>query len=217
MSLELSITEVSASVESDGEGGEVVQASSRQVEVRFERLQISMNQQMQQADPMVLDIDGDGFDLRPTSDGVLFDLTGDGAGEGVLTAFVSDDDALLFLDANENGLLDGGSELVGNRVEGKNGFEELSDLDDNGDDRIDSADEAWKTLRLFQDKDGNGKVGKGEVALLEDLGIAELSTRWTRNERTDEEGVIRIGDGGFERITGVQGEMRDYMFGFLEV
>ena len=215
VSVSLSVTEVSGSVSStQGKDGSVVEGEvhGRRVELRVERVRLRLGQELQETDPMVLDIDGDGFDLRQTSDGVMFDLRG--GQDDVLTAFVQDDDALLFLDDNGNGLLDDGSELVGNRVDGLNGFEELAALDDNGDDIIDARDEAWGTLRLFQDRDGNGSVSEGEVALLEDLGISELSTLWQRDEVDDGEGLSRLGNGGFVRADRTAGAMRDYMFGF---
>jgi hypothetical protein len=213
VSVSIAITEIEASTVTT-EGGEVTQVSARRFELRFERLEISMSQQQQQAegDPIVLDIDGDGMNLRPTSDGVLFDLTG--SGEAVRTAFVQGDDALLFYDANLNGLLDGGGELVGNRVPGLDGMQELTALDENGDGRITAADTAWRYLRLFQDLDGNGQASAGEVRLLEELGIAELSTLWQRDEGSDGEGLRRAGASTFTRDDGTQGLMLDYWFGY---
>jgi hypothetical protein len=213
VSVSISITEIEArTVQS--EGGEVVEVSARHFEIRFERLEISMSGggQMQEGDPVVLDVAGDGLDLRETSDGVLFDLTG--SGEAVRTAFVQGDDALLFYDENMNGLLDGGAELVGNRVDGLNGFEELAEMDENGDGKVDATDAAWQFLKLFQDRNGDGQVGALEVALLSELGIAELSALWEPDEGSDGEGLRRVGSSSFTRQDGSQGLMLDYYFGY---
>jgi len=213
VSVSMSITEVEArTIES--EGGEVTQVSARHFEVRFERLEISMSggHGMQEGDPVVLDVDGDGLNLRETGDGVLFDLTG--SGQAVRTAFVEGDDALLFYDENMNGLLDGGGELVGNRVEGLNGLEEIAEMDENGDGVVNQLDTAWQFLKLFQDRDGDGQVGALEVALLSELGIDELSALWEREEGQDGEGLRRVGRSAFTREDGSQGLMMDYYFGY---
>ncbi len=213
VSISMSITEVQAQTVQT-EGGEVTQVTARHFEVRFERLEISMSGggQMAEGDPVVLDVDGDGLDLRETSDGVLFDLTG--SGQAVRTAFVKGDDALLFYDENMNGLLDGGGELVGNRVEGLNGFEELAEMDENGDGAVNSRDAAWQFLKLFQDRDGDGQVGALEAALLSEMGIDELSALWERDEGQDGEGLRRVGKSAFTHEDGSQGLMLDYYFGY---
>jgi len=211
VSVSISVTEVQAGV-AEADGAQVTRVSARRFEVRFERLEISMSGRMQEGDPLVLDVEGDGLDLRETSDGVLFDLTG--SGQAVRTAFVEGDDALLFYDANMNGLLDGGGELVGNRVDGQNGFEELAGMDENGDGRVSAADSAWDFLRLFQDRNGDGRVSPLEVARLEDLGLAGLSALWERDEGSDGEGLRRVGAGSFTFDDGTQGLMLDYYFGY---
>jgi hypothetical protein len=211
VSVSISITEVQARAV-QAEGGEVHQVSARHFEVRFERLEVSMSGAMLEGDPVVLDVAGDGLDLRETGEGVLFDLTG--SGEAVRTAFVEGDDALLFYDQNMNGLLDGGAELVGNRVEGLNGFEELAEMDENGDGAVNGLDSAWPFLKLFQDLDGDGRVGAPEVALLQDLGITELAALWERDDADDGEGLRRVGRSAFTREDGSQGLMLDYYFGY---
>lgn len=92
ISLRVSVVEVKASA---GDGEESV--SAQRVQIQFERLQISITQAGEQkAGPLVLDLDGGGADLRPTSDGVLFDLLG--------TAPLSGGLALLFRDSNGDGV-----------------------------------------------------------------------------------------------------------------
>ncbi|MDD2829543.1 MAG: hypothetical protein PHW18_08225 [Sulfuricurvum sp.] len=82
------------------------------------------------ADPLVLDLDGDGIETIGVSDArnVLFDHDGDGI--KTATGWVSADDGMLVLDRNGNGTIDNGGELFGDRtiVDGKraqNGFAAL--------------------------------------------------------------------------------------------
>lgn len=212
VSLRVSVTEVSAQA-SSGPDGEAAAVSARHIDIRFERLEISMGrQELQQGDPVVMDLDGDGADLRATSDGVLFDVAG--TGRAVRTAFVAPDDALLFYDANGNGLLDGGAELVGNRSDGANGFEELAAMDADGDGWVTAADPDWQFLRLFQDADGDGRAVSAETLLLEALGISGLSALWERDEAEEGEGLSRVGTSAFRRADGSAGVMYDYYFGY---
>ena len=95
-------------------------------------------QPVQQTDPLVLDLAGNGFTTRGLDDAVRFDLTGDGRSESISAP--KGDDALLALDRNGNGRIDSGKELFGDQHGASNGFAELSKYDDNRDGRIDQQD-----------------------------------------------------------------------------
>ena len=124
------------------------------------------------ADPLVLDLGGDGIVLMPvTSSRTLFDMDGDGVLE--TTGWVSPDDALLVLDANRNGEVDGIDELFGNGS--VSGFEELRTLDDNGDGVFDGADAAFVEVQVWQDRNSNGAVDDGELRSLSDVGVEAIS------------------------------------------
>lgn len=82
------------------------------------------------ADPLVLDLDGDGLELTPqTSVSAPFDTDGDGFAER--SGWVYSDDGFLARDLNGNGEIDDVSELFGNATQ--SGFAELATLDSNGD------------------------------------------------------------------------------------
>ena len=103
---------------------------------------------MQQTDPLVLDLAGNGFATRGLDDAVRFDLTGDGRPESISAP--KGDDALLALDRNGNGRIDSGKELFGDQHGASNGFAELSKYDDNRDGRIDQQDSVFEQLSLLR-------------------------------------------------------------------
>lgn len=105
-------------------------------------------QPVQQTDPLVLDLAGNGFATRGLDDAVRFDLSGDGRPESISAP--KGDDALLALDRNGNGRIDSGKELFGDQHGASNGFAELSKYDDNNDGRIDQQDSVFEQLSLLR-------------------------------------------------------------------
>lgn len=107
-------------------------------------------------DPLILDLDGDGYNILSKEAEAYFDLDGNGFREKLNW---TTKDGLLVLDLNGNGIIDNGSELFsdymlltnGNRA--KNGFEALAQYDTNGD----------------------GISAKGELKKLTELGIVSIS------------------------------------------
>lgn len=132
-------------------------------------------------DPLVLDMNGDGIDLRPVEDGVLFDLAGDG--EQVRCGFVSGDDALLFLDEDGDGVCTSGTELFGDQEGDANGYAELAKYDSSSDGVISNADDIYHDLKIWQDLNADGRCQQEEVQSLEEAGVEKiglryLNTRW---------------------------------------
>jgi hypothetical protein len=62
--------------------------------------------------PIVIDTEGDGFDLTGVTEGVWFDITAQGY--PTLLGWTQGDEAWLALDRNGNGTIDSGAELFGN-------------------------------------------------------------------------------------------------------
>lgn len=133
-------TTSAASVNSDG----LTQQSQLNVTVGT----AAKPQPVQQTDPLVLDLAGNGFSTRGLDDAVRFDLTGDGRPESISAP--KGDDALLALDRNGNGRIDSGKELFGDQHGASNGFAELSKYDDNSDGRIDRQDSVFEQLSLLR-------------------------------------------------------------------
>ncbi|MBQ3543709.1 MAG: DUF2974 domain-containing protein, partial [Lachnospiraceae bacterium] len=130
-------------------------------------------------DPLVIDLDFDGFELKNVEDGVFFD--NDNKGHVEKTQWVSSDDGLLALDLNMDGLINDGSELFGTSTVmpdgtlAKSGFEALSQYDDNNDGVIDEEDKVYEKLLVWQDKNSNGISEADELKTLKDMGIKSIS------------------------------------------
>lgn len=111
-------------------------------------LNVSINAEPQQTDPLVLDIASNGFSTSGLNRAVRFDLDADGKHEQI--SVPTGDDGLLALDRNGNGRIDDGRELFGDQHGAANGFAELRKYDDNSDGRIDAEDAVFERLSLLR-------------------------------------------------------------------
>ncbi len=186
---------------------------SIQLEFQFEYEELVQVQQaaVQQSDPIVLDLDGDGIELTGYTQGARFDITG--TGKTVTTGFVTGGDAFLAIDRNANGRIDNGTELFGDQNGAANGFEELRRLDTNRDGRINRLDRGFDDLLLWRD-DGDGQTEAGELLGLADAGIQEISLGY-RNVSQVAAGGNRIAQiASFLRNDGSRGTAADALLNF---
>ena len=126
--------------------------------------------------PIVLDLNGNGFDLTNADHGVPFNLNNIGEKEKLAWTSVSSDEAWLVLDRNGNGTIDDGAELFGDITEQpeppagekKNGFRALAEYDrvsngGNANGQIESGDSVFPSLRLWQDANHDGLSEPSEL------------------------------------------------------
>ncbi len=148
--------------------------------------------------PIIVDVDGDGFDLTDPANGVNFDMRADGTPDHLGWTAVGSDDAFLTLDRNGNGTIDNGKELFGNVTPqpshpNRNGFLALAEYDKssqggNEDGRITRQDEIFDDLRLWRDSNHNGVSEWNELFTLPALGLRRIDLDYTISERVDEHG-----------------------------
>jgi hypothetical protein len=148
--------------------------------------------------PIVVDIKGDGIALTNATNGVDFDLNGNGTLDRLGWTRANSDDAWLVLDRNHNGKIDNGGELFGNftaqpAADNKNGFLALAEFDKetnggNQDGIVDNRDSIFSTLRLWQDVNHNGVAENSELHTLDQLDVVAFDLDFKDSKRIDEFG-----------------------------
>jgi Ca2+-binding RTX toxin-like protein len=171
-------------------------------------------------DPLVFDLDGDGFDTLGQSAVTYFDHDGNGFAE--LSGWVGGDDGLLVMDRNGNGRIDSGRELFGDQTVlasgavATSGVQALAEWDSlalggNGDGQIDASDKVWSKLQMWRDLDSDGFTDSGELFSLDQLGITGISLGFKDTGAGDGKGNQQARAGVFYRADGTQGAAAEYL------
>ncbi|BCJ90239.1 hypothetical protein IZ6_09740 [Terrihabitans soli] len=161
-------------------------------------------------DPIVLDLDANGYSFSDTDSGATFDLNADGSMDRV--AWNTSNDGILAMDLDGDGVIDNGSEIFTPDFNGGDfatGSEALGSLDENGDGLIDHQDGAFANLLIWQDANANGISEAGELSSLSSRGIASLTVKTSVSGETVD-GQEVVGEGTYTNTDGTTG-------GFVEV
>ena len=166
-------------------------------------------------DPLTLDLDGDGIETLASNGhkGALFDHDKDGI--RTATGWVSKDDGLLVYDRNGDGVVNDGSELFGdntllkNGERAANGYQALADLDDNGDGKVDAADNAFAHLRVWRDRNQDGISQEGELLTLEEAKVKALNLTHKNGNRDLGNGNTLAEEGTYTDSDGNEKQMGD--------
>ncbi|WP_339774682.1 S8 family serine peptidase [uncultured Thalassospira sp.] len=139
------------------------------------------------APPVVLDLDGDGFDLvQLENSAVFYDLDNDGYLEN--TGWAGASDGILALDlaadgtAGPDGVISRADEIVFTfHADGTTSdLEALAvAFDSNQDGKLTSEDARWSEFRVWRDLDQDGVSDAGEIYTLDELGITEINLAGT--------------------------------------
>ena len=168
-------------------------------------------------DPLALDLDGNGIRTVAANQfsGSLFDHDGDGI--RTASGWVGKEDGLLVYDRNGDGIINNGSELFGDATRLKNGgtaehgFAALADLDDNGDGKIDAADKAFSSLRVWRDLNQDGISQEGELLTLEQVKVQSLNTQFSNTNRSLGNGNTLAQEGSYTTTDGQTRQMGDLL------
>ncbi len=193
---------------SEPEFSQMIKQERASLSISSQNTSSSQNQNVQQADPIAFDLDGNGLQTTGINNGVNFDINADGVTDK--TSFVSGNDAFLALDNNNNGIIDNGKELFGDQNGSANGYEKLRKYDSNNDNRIDNQDPVYNRLRLFRMDDNGNQV----LSSLNSSGIKAIALGYQHTQKALNQYDQVTQESTYERNDGTTGQTGDILVGF---
>lgn len=146
------------------------------------------------ASPIAIDLDGDGLEyVSIEHSNVQFVL--DDNGTLANFAWVAADDGLLYIDANQDGIVNGLDEIVlaDYHPDANTDLEGLRlAFDDNNDGSFTPADSIWQQFGVWQDINQNGVSEHNELFTLNELGISAIDLYSDGIERTEAHGDVDV-------------------------
>ncbi len=162
------------------------------------------------ADPLILDLDNDGFEFSPNSNvSPFFDVNADGF--ATQTAWtLAGGDGFLVIDLNSNGTIDDITELFGSPDE--SGYSALSAYDANSDNIVTQAEADAAGIQIWVDQNGNAQTDSGELHSLSDYNIASIDVAPSITVQEDGADYVLLEQGSFTYGDGSTGATADVAF-----
>ena len=125
--------------------------------------------------PIVFDLEGDGLELTGVDHSMVVSRLS--SGELARTSWVGPTDGILAVDRNGDGQINQLSEIsfVQDKEGAKTDLEGLQGWDTNGDGKLNALDEGWGQLKIWVDRNQNGRSTESELRTLEEVGITEIN------------------------------------------
>ena len=170
----------------------------------IEKVEFKGGVQVGVTSPIILDLDGHGIVTTSAGrNGARFDMDGDGIRDR--TSWIGSTEGFLFLDRDGNGTLSGVHEMsFANDVpDAASDLAGLRAFDTNGDGILGVDDSAFASFKIWQDANGDGKVGCNEILSLAQAGVASLNlTAVAVNGSTNFGDVAIVNRGSYQRTDG---------------
>lgn len=169
--------------------------------------------------PVVLDLNGDGFQFAAFSSlsQPNFDINGDGRLD--FASLPSHGDAILAIDLDSDGLITHRAEIAfkDQAAEASTDLEGLRTLyDADHDGFLTSTDSHWSSFGLLSDWNADGILSPGEFLSLNDVGIASIGLTRNSDAYSPADGVHIHGTGTFTMIDGTVGSVADAAITIVE-
>lgn len=127
--------------------------------------------------PIIFDLSGDGLELTSVeSSSVVSRLA---SGQYARTSWVGPTNGILAFDRNGDGQINNLAEIsfVQDREGAKTDLEGLQAWDTNGDGKLNALDAGWSNLKMWVDRNQNGRSTEQELRTLEQVGITEIDLK----------------------------------------